>query len=172
MDRQEVIDEFEKYGISKVEATARINSLTDEEIAALVKDIDSVPAGGNFVAVLVYAVLLAVLLVLYLPGLLIKTIECIFSDCEAKGGLAYVFRPIWKDESISPEVCHDNCNSDYNECLKTDSGWPFISPDGEKKSQCEIEKQMCDKRCNVAFDKDFRKDTREEYCDPGMESCD
>ena len=46
LDRQEVIDELEKYGISKVEATARINSLTDEEVTEIAGKLDELPEGG------------------------------------------------------------------------------------------------------------------------------
>ena len=168
LNRQGVQEQLEHYGITKEEAVGRINSLTDKEIGALVKNIDSLPAGGQL-EVVVYAAILAVMLALYLPGLLFKTIECIFSDCEYKGGLSYVFRAWWKDEPISPQVkagfCFNNCNSDYNECINTDNG------ENIQKSQCEIEKQLCDKQCDVAFDKDVREDTTEEDCDPGMESC-
>ena len=173
LNREDVQHQLETYGISHEEALARVNSLTDAEISALVKEIGDVPAGGQLEAV-VYAAILAVMLALYLPGLLFKTIECIFSDCEYKGGLSYVFRAWWKDEPISPQVkagfCFNNCNSDYNECINTDNG------ENIQKSQCEIEKQLCDKQCDVAFDKDVREDTTredttEEDCDPGMESC-
>ncbi len=173
LNREDVQHQLETYGISHEEALARVNSLTDAEISALVKEIGDVPAGGQLEAV-VYAAILAVMLALYLPGLLFKTIECIFSDCEYKGGLSYVFRAWWKDEPISPQVkagfCFNNCNSDYNECINTDNG------ENIQKSQCEIEKQLCDKQCDVAFYKDVREDTTredttEEDCDPGMESC-
>ena len=46
LNRQEVAGELEKYGISKVEATARINSLTDKELGALANKINRLPAGG------------------------------------------------------------------------------------------------------------------------------
>jgi len=46
LDRQEVIDELEKYGINKVEATARINSLTDEEVTEIAGRLDELPEGG------------------------------------------------------------------------------------------------------------------------------
>ena len=170
LNRGEVVGELEKYGISKVEAVARINSLTDEEVTEIAGKLDELPPGG-FANALAAAALLALFLALYIPGLLIKTIECIFSDCEAKGGASYIFTPFWKDEriTISPQVkagfCFDNCNSDYNGCINTDNG------ENIQKSQCEIEYQMCDKQCVVAFDNDLREDTTEEECDPGMESC-
>ena len=46
LDRQEVIDELQKYGVSKVEAVARINSLTDEELSTLANKMSRLPAGG------------------------------------------------------------------------------------------------------------------------------
>jgi Family of unknown function (DUF6627) len=48
MDRREVVDELEKYGINKVEATARINSLTDEEVTKIAGRLDELPAAGFF----------------------------------------------------------------------------------------------------------------------------
>ena len=46
LDRQEVVDELEKYGVSKVEATVRINSLSDEEVTKIAGKLDELPAGG------------------------------------------------------------------------------------------------------------------------------
>ena len=46
LDRQEVIDELEKYGISKVESVARINSLSDEEVTEIAGKLDELPVGG------------------------------------------------------------------------------------------------------------------------------
>jgi len=48
MDRREAVDEFEKYGISKVEAIARINSLTDEEVTQIAGRLGELPEGGYF----------------------------------------------------------------------------------------------------------------------------
>ena len=44
--RREVVDEFEKYGISKEEVTARINSLTDEEVTEVAGRLGELPEGG------------------------------------------------------------------------------------------------------------------------------
>ena len=46
MNRREVVDEFEKYGVSKVEATARINSLSNEEVMEIAGRLDELPEGG------------------------------------------------------------------------------------------------------------------------------
>jgi hypothetical protein len=40
LNRQEVIDELEKYGIPKEEAAVRINSLTDEEVTEIAGKLD------------------------------------------------------------------------------------------------------------------------------------
>jgi len=48
LERQEVVDELEKYGVSKVEAIARINSLTYEEITQIAEKLDELAAGGGF----------------------------------------------------------------------------------------------------------------------------
>ena len=45
LDRQEVIDELKKYDISKVEAVARINSLTGEEVTQIAGKLDELAAG-------------------------------------------------------------------------------------------------------------------------------
>ncbi len=46
LDRENVVTHLEKLGLSKDEALKRINSLTDEEVADLVNDIDPIVAGG------------------------------------------------------------------------------------------------------------------------------
>jgi hypothetical protein len=46
LDRQDVVEELEKYGISTVEAVARINSLTDEEVTMIAGKLDELEAGG------------------------------------------------------------------------------------------------------------------------------
>jgi len=117
LNRQEVADELEKYGISKVEAVARISSLTDEEIGALVKDIDSLPIGGNPLELLVYGVYLAGLLAAYLVTVLFRGIECIFSDCEAKGGSSYVFGGFRKDKNSQSIETEEECDPRMESCV-------------------------------------------------------
>ena len=101
LNREDVQHQLEAYGISHEEALARVNSLNDAEIAALVKDIDSVPAGGYFEGMF-YAAMGAISLAIYLLAVLFRGIECIFSDCEAKGGLSYVFGPLRIDKTVNP----------------------------------------------------------------------
>jgi len=122
LNRQEVADELEKYGISKVEAVARINSLTDEEVATLAAQIDQLPAGGNIGNVIGIAIILAFYAVVsatYILGVFFKGIECTFSDCEAKGGAGYIFTPWWKgagnssieEDDLEEEECDPGMES-------------------------------------------------------------
>ena len=46
MDRKELQEQFEQYGISNAEIQTRIDSLTDEEVATLLDKIDQIPEGG------------------------------------------------------------------------------------------------------------------------------
>ncbi len=117
LNREDVQKQLEHYGITKEDAVVRINSLTDEEIGALVKDIDSVPIGGNPLAVLVYGVYLAALLAMYLVTVLFRGIECIFSDCEAKGGLSYVFGGFRKDKNSQSIETEEECDPGMESCI-------------------------------------------------------
>ena len=47
LHRREVVRELTRQGITREEAAARINSLTDEELAALINQANRLPAGGN-----------------------------------------------------------------------------------------------------------------------------
>ena len=61
LGRQEMVDELERYGISKVEATARVNSLTDDEVTEIAGKLDELPPGGivkEFVSILTNLILL------------------------------------------------------------------------------------------------------------------
>jgi hypothetical protein len=61
LDRPEVVSQFEKYGLTKAEAKARISALTDEEVSKLAQHVDGAPAGGDGIVgaiLLVFFVLL------------------------------------------------------------------------------------------------------------------
>ena len=98
LNREEVQQELEKHGLSQVEAIARVHSLTDDEVTAMVEKIDQLPAGGNPLGLLVYGAIAAGYLAVYLLGVFLKGLSCL-SDCEAKGGWGYVFKPWWKDQA-------------------------------------------------------------------------
>jgi len=47
LDRREVEAQLEEYGISAEEAAARVDALTDQEIALITDRLNEVPAGGD-----------------------------------------------------------------------------------------------------------------------------
>jgi hypothetical protein len=49
LSQKDVIAQLQSYGISSEEALARVNSLTDQEIALIAGKIDQLPAGGTVV---------------------------------------------------------------------------------------------------------------------------
>jgi Family of unknown function (DUF6627) len=192
LDRQEVIDELEKYGISKVEAVARINSLSDEEVVALVTKIDRLPEGGEPYG---EAAIVAVFIAFYIAGVLLKGMVCIitiFSDyCESKGGLGWVFRPFWLDDpkelsieekekqkeiekekqknKMDKNKCYSDCYSIYYSCINPDQQGHV------NESICEEDSQTCFQRCEVEHARTIEAMPDsvpvEEDCDSGMESC-
>ena len=47
VSRKDVIAQLQLYGISSEEALARVDSLTDQEVALIIGKIDKLPAGGS-----------------------------------------------------------------------------------------------------------------------------
>ena len=156
LDRQEVVDELEKYGISKVEAVARINSLTDEEVTQISGKLDELPAGGygEIIILVIVAGYLAIYIFGLLPGLLLY---CPFSEysygkCISKYSGEYWDG--WKkgfsdegggegpDPNAGEQYCKTDCQSDLESCIE--------SADGEKseEQECEEDKNSCDKKCS------------------------
>jgi hypothetical protein len=54
LDRPDVINQLEKLGVPPADAQARVAALTDEEAAQLAGKVDSLPAGGDVLGVLVF----------------------------------------------------------------------------------------------------------------------
>jgi hypothetical protein len=71
LDRQDVQQVLERYDVDPAEAKARAAALTDAEAADLAARLDSMPAGGSSVGIIVGAILLVffVLLITDLLGL-------------------------------------------------------------------------------------------------------
>jgi hypothetical protein len=69
--REDVQRELKSYGISPDEAQARVNSLTDEEVAQVAGRLDQLPAGQSALGVIIGAALLIfiVLLITDIAGL-------------------------------------------------------------------------------------------------------
>ena len=70
LDRSEVCAQLEAWGVTSEEAKARVDNLTDQEIAEINAQLDQMPAGGAF-GTLVAAALIAfiVLLITDIAGL-------------------------------------------------------------------------------------------------------
>jgi hypothetical protein len=71
LSRQDAQKQLIARGISPDEARARVDSLTDAEALMLSKHVDSMPAGGNAVGIIVGAILIVfiILLITDLAGL-------------------------------------------------------------------------------------------------------
>jgi hypothetical protein len=54
LDRPDVARQLEAMGVSRTDAQARVAALTDEEAASLAGKVDSLPAGGDVLGVLVF----------------------------------------------------------------------------------------------------------------------
>jgi hypothetical protein len=67
--RADVQDVMTSWGVSPAEASARVASLTDQEVTDLAARIDAMPAGGHVVGIILGAILF-VFLVLLLTDLL------------------------------------------------------------------------------------------------------
>ena len=122
LHRESIQKKLKKYGISKVEAAARTNSLTDEELSEIVGKVDRLIAGGHksdfkdfikvgdevveeeiidpiedsLLEIILWTLLIGFVAVAYLVGLLIKSLACPFQeDCSE------LLRPwwIWDDDS-------------------------------------------------------------------------
>lgn len=64
LNRAEVREQLEAWGVDSEIAKARIDSLTDEEVAEIVGQLDQLPAGGSAVGVIIGAALLVFLVLL------------------------------------------------------------------------------------------------------------
>jgi hypothetical protein len=64
LNRAEVCEQLEAWGVNKEMAKARIDTLTDEEVAELVSRLDQMPAGGDALGVVVGAAVLIFLILL------------------------------------------------------------------------------------------------------------
>lgn len=62
LSRAEVGARLEAYGVSRTDVQARVAALTDDEVARLADDLDSLPAGGDgIVGAIVFVFLLLLL---------------------------------------------------------------------------------------------------------------
>ena len=66
--REEVRSKLEQYGVDPVAADERIAALTDQELELLATELESLPAGGDLLAVV--GIVFIVLLILELVGVI------------------------------------------------------------------------------------------------------
>ncbi len=65
MERQDVVQQIQAWGVNPDEAQARVDTMTDEEISLLASKIDQLPAGGDALGfILAVAVIIFVVLVI------------------------------------------------------------------------------------------------------------
>lgn len=69
LSRSDVRAQLEKFGVNPADAAARVASLSDQELAAVSQKMDSLPAGGDGILVVIGIVFL-VLLILELTGVI------------------------------------------------------------------------------------------------------
>ncbi len=65
MERQDVVQQIQAWGVNPDEAQARVDTMTDEEISLLAAKIDQLPAGGDALGfILAVAVIIFVVLII------------------------------------------------------------------------------------------------------------
>ena len=159
LDRQDVVDELGKYGISKVEAATRINSLTDEEVTKIAGRLNELSEGGQAnmggpmigagaaVLIIVPAILLVTFYIAFLP---IAAGVCVFvedswSECiEDYWGffakpLEGMYGPLPnEEEEVKENKVEDN--SEKIEKLKEGQKW-CQHPDTNEWIPCEEQQE-------------------------------
>lgn len=65
MERQDVVQQLQVWGVNPEEAQARVDTMTDEEISLLASKIEQLPAGGDALGfILAVAVIIFVVLII------------------------------------------------------------------------------------------------------------
>jgi hypothetical protein len=80
VQREDVQKEFKQFGISPAEAKARVDAMSDEQVAQVVNKLDREPAGSGTVGTVVGAALI-VFLVLLVTDILCLTHVFKFTKC-------------------------------------------------------------------------------------------
>jgi hypothetical protein len=67
IERPEVAQQLEKFGIAKADAKARVAAMTEEEVASLAGKLDALPAGGalgnqDFLFIIIVILLVVILI--------------------------------------------------------------------------------------------------------------
>jgi Family of unknown function (DUF6627) len=80
IQREDVQKEFKAYGVTPAEAKARVDAMSDDQVAQIVNKIDREPTGGSAVGAVVGAALI-VFLVLLATDILCLTHVFKFTKC-------------------------------------------------------------------------------------------
>jgi hypothetical protein len=64
LDRDDVVRQFDKLGVSPAEAKARVAAMSDEELLSLADRIDQAPAGGDAIGAIITAAVLVFIVLL------------------------------------------------------------------------------------------------------------
>jgi hypothetical protein len=172
LNREDVVNELEKYGISKVEATARFNSLTDEEVTKIAGRLNELSEGGQnmggpmvgagtAVLIILPAILLVTFYIAFLP---IAAGVCVFvedtwSECiEDYWGffakpLEGMYGPLPNEEEESE--CTKKCVEQRTKCFGSEEyeyeidNWKF-----EITHQCNLDHTDCLKTCQIEKEKE------------------
>jgi uncharacterized protein DUF6627 len=175
LDRQEVIDELEKYGISKVEATARINSLNDEEVTMIAGKLDELPEGQFMGGVIIlFGVPIALMILyftFYIAFLPIAAGVCIFvegpySECIEDywefffdEGTLFNEKEEVKENKEEVDGCIRKCDGPWVECIESVEDDEFPLPTNH---QCNLDYADCLKICQKGEEKEEIKENKEE----------
>ena len=65
LQREQVQDRLAAWGLDREMAEARVDNLTDEEVAWMVQRLDQLPAGGDAASALIFAAVLIFLVLLF-----------------------------------------------------------------------------------------------------------
>lgn len=160
LNRQDVVDELEKNGLSKVEAVARINSLSDEEVMGIAGKLDQLPSGGNVAEDVLYVLLLPLT---FAVGVVGTTVGILLYFLFPVGPGAALIAASWFpliiniraiadveenpnrrgiDISAGLSYCLDKCESDLSDCLESAEG------EGSAENECADDKVTCESKCS------------------------
>lgn len=101
LDRADVRAQLEAHGVSASDARARVQAMTDEEVAHVVDRIDSLPAGGNPIAAVITVAAGAMYAVLTVVAIVIAGVVTVAARHSSKN---YPPQPSndWPGDDVSP----------------------------------------------------------------------
>ena len=154
INREDVAAQLQQHGISKVEAVARINSLTDAEVREITGKLGQLPPGGYYAGAFVAGLMILAMIVLA-PGVVcaIREPYCLIFDCEKrwKACVKSIFSypgGDWNGRGVgklNQQICQFDCDEALKVCFESISEGEDAMPG---KLQCEKEMEMCFQQCD------------------------